>query len=110
MRLGKACVQAARACEEIQSDYRLFEQSTEKEAIMESWKADCINKRITVYVDNEQELINFENLAKELNWFYSSAIDIGLTEFKNQRTYTCLVIGPDLTETLQPYFSNLKLA
>ena len=106
MRLGKAAVQAARACDAIMCDYRQGPSDPE----VETWLYDGINKRITLYIESEEMLKYFMNLAEIRKWRYAVATDIGLTEFKGVSTLTCVVIGPHDIATLSPYFDNLKLA
>lgn len=109
MRLGKAAVQLTRACEALLDDFR-YSADDSKNEIMHSWRCDGINKRICVYVDDLPSLEALETLAKQQGWLHYGVIDRGLTEFNGVPTYTALVVGPDLSENLIPYFKHLKLA
>lgn len=65
--------------------------------------------KICVSVDSEQELLELYNKAKEMNIPCALITDAGLTEFNGIPTNTCIAIGPDFPEKIDPITSHLKL-
>ena len=49
------------------------------------------------------------NKAKDAGLNVCEIIDNGLTEFHGVKTKTCLAIGPDLSDKIDPITGNLKL-
>jgi PTH2 family peptidyl-tRNA hydrolase len=86
-------------------DKKVSDLLTEEE---ESW----INgnfKKVVVYVENENELLELFDSAKQSGLTVSLITDAGLTEFHGQPTNTCLCIGPHLNEKIDPLTKDLKL-
>ena len=70
----------------------------------------CSNfKKICVYVNSENELLEIYNKAVAMNLPCSLIQDSGLTEFNGIPTYTALSIGPEFEEILDPYTKHLPL-
>lgn len=65
--------------------------------------------KIAVGVSSEEELQAVYNQAKEAGLIAEIIIDSGLTVFKGIPTMTCIAIGPDTHENLQPVTGELKL-
>jgi PTH2 family peptidyl-tRNA hydrolase len=68
-----------------------------------------LNKKITLQVNSEDELKHYHEMALEAGLESHLVIDAGITEFKNVPTLTCLAIGPDTEERIDPLTSKLKL-
>jgi PTH2 family peptidyl-tRNA hydrolase len=65
--------------------------------------------KICVSVNSEQELLDIYNKALESNINVKLIQDNGLTEFGGVKTYTCLALGPDYPEVLDPLTKHLPL-
>ena len=65
--------------------------------------------KICVSVNSEQELLDIYNRALENNINVKLIQDNGLTEFGGVKTYTCLALGPDYPEVLDPLTKHLPL-
>lgn len=65
--------------------------------------------KICVSVDNEQELLDIYQKALDNGVNVKLIKDAGLTEFGGVPTYTCLALGPDYPEKLDPISGHLKL-
>lgn len=66
-------------------------------------------RKICVYVESENELINIFIKAKNKNLICSIIKDNGLTEFKGIPTFTSVAIGPDFSEKIDEITGNLPL-
>ncbi len=64
-------------------------------------------KKIVLQIEDEMLLLDLYNKVKEITRT-SIITDIGLTEFK-EPTITCIAIGPDYNDKLDPYINHLKL-
>lgn len=60
-------------------------------------------------VESEEELLDIEKRAKEAGVEVHLITDSGRTEFHGVPTSTCLALGPDYSERLDPISGNLKL-
>lgn len=65
--------------------------------------------KIAVGVSSEEELIAVYDAAKAAGLIAEKIVDSGLTVFKGTPTLTCIGIGPDTHENLQPITGELKL-
>ena len=66
-------------------------------------------KKICVYVNSEEELLQIYNTAKE-NGLVSSLIkDAGLTEFNGIATLTAVAVGPDREDRIDAVTKHLPL-
>lgn len=72
------------------------------------WMESSFTK-ITVSVDSEDELIDIYNKAKDAGLTVHLITDSGLTEFHGIPTKTCLAIGPNFSEKIDPITGHLKL-
>jgi peptidyl-tRNA hydrolase, PTH2 family len=79
----------------------------EKPAVRE-WLEGRFTK-ICVSVDSEQELLEIYNKAIEHKVNVKLIKDAGLTEFNGIPTLTCLALGPDYPENIDPITKHLKL-
>ena len=64
--------------------------------------------KIVVGVNSLEELLELERKAKESKIPCALITDLGKTEFK-EPTITCLAIGPDESEKIDPITGSLKL-
>ena len=70
----------------------------------------CSNfKKICVYVNSENELLEIYNKAVAMNLPCSLIQDSGLTEFNGIKTYTSVAIGPALNKDFIDLADNLPL-
>lgn len=70
---------------------------------------DGLFTKITLQVASEVELLDIYQKAKEAQLTVHLIQDAGLTEFKGVPTYTCLAIGPDEAENIDPITKHLEL-
>lgn len=68
-----------------------------------------MNKKICVYVESEEQLINLFNKAKELALPCYLVTDAGLTEFNGVPTKTCIAIGPHWSDEIDKVTAGLPL-
>lgn len=66
-------------------------------------------KKICVYVNSEQELLEIHQKAKEANMVTSLIQDAGLTEFGGVKTYTAVAVGPDQEDRIDAICKHLPL-
>lgn len=66
-------------------------------------------KKICVYVNSEEELLELERKAiyERINCYLVT--DNGLTEFDGVKTKTCLALGPDFSEEIDKITKHLPL-
>lgn len=65
--------------------------------------------KIAVGVNSEEELLALHKNALDNGLISELITDAGLTVFDGVPTNTCIAIGPDTHENLQPITGNLKL-
>jgi len=65
--------------------------------------------KICVRVESEEELLTIYQQAKDAMIEVNLITDAGHTEFDGVPTMTCLAIGPDYAEKIDPITGNLKL-
>jgi peptidyl-tRNA hydrolase, PTH2 family len=66
-------------------------------------------RKITVKVNSEQELMAVYQKAREAGLAVHLVTDRGLTEFGGVPTRTCLAIGPDYDDLVDPVTADLEL-
>jgi PTH2 family peptidyl-tRNA hydrolase len=76
--------------------------------VEQDWLANGTTK-ICLQVDTEDELMEIYQKALDADLKVHLVIDEGVTEFKNVHTKTCLAIGPNLVEDINPITEGLKL-
>lgn len=113
MRRGKEVAQGSHASMGAILNYAFptFGNSIEielKNTAIKEWIFGRFTK-ICVYVNSEEELMEIYNSAKNANLNVSLIQDAGLTEFGGIPTYTCLAIGPDYPENIDPITGHLPL-
>lgn len=116
MRKGKMIAQGAHASMKIFFDRMLKNKEindvhkyslylTEE---MNKWKEGSF-KKICLYVNSEDELMDIYAKASKANLPVALIIDSGLTEFKGNPTRTCLAIGPDDSDLIDSITGHLQL-
>jgi PTH2 family peptidyl-tRNA hydrolase len=75
---------------------------------VKEWLSGLFTK-IAVGVNSEEELLEVYNKAREAGLIAELITDSGLTVFNGVPTNTCIAVGPDTHENLQPITGNLKL-
>lgn len=65
--------------------------------------------KVTLQVSSEQELLEVYHSALNAGLEAILITDAGLTEFDGVPTNTCLAIGPDYCDAIDPVTSKLKL-
>lgn len=101
MRKGKMIAQGAHASVKA-TVYNL------RNSKISEWLAESFTK-IVVSVNSEEELIKIKNKAIKANIICEEIIDNGNTEFGGVKTRTCIAVGPDTNENLDPITGDLKL-
>lgn len=66
-------------------------------------------KKICVYVNTEQELIDIHEKAKTAGLVTSLIVDAGLTEFNGVATKTAVAVGPDREDRVDTICKHLPL-
>ena len=66
-------------------------------------------KKICVGIDSEQALNDLYDQVKAAGIPAAKIVDSGLTEFGGEKTLTCIAIGPDYPEKIDPFTKELKL-
>lgn len=121
MRKGKIAAQASHACVsaviktslkdkecypfELNQDGMLM---MEGYSILAQWMRDSF-KKVCVYVNSEEELLEVYNKGLENGFIVSLVRDSGLTEFHNVPTYTCLAFEPLPANLIDKITGNLPL-
>jgi PTH2 family peptidyl-tRNA hydrolase len=67
------------------------------------------NRKVTVKVSSEEELLTVYEQALDAGLVVHLITDGGLTEFAGVPTRTCLAIGPDYDERINPVTARLEL-
>lgn len=120
MRKGKMIAQGAHASMKVLLDRKISNQKPgkkypglliidlETEEIAE-WIYGTVFKKIVCKIASEEELLGLADKAKEKDIPYSIIVDAGLTEFHGEKTLTCVAIGPDTSEKIDPITGHLIL-
>ena len=66
-------------------------------------------KKICVYVNTEQELLDIHETAKAAGLITSLIVDAGLTEFSGVPTKTAVAVGPDREDKIDAICKHLPL-
>jgi len=66
-------------------------------------------KKVAVYVNSEEELLELYQKAKDADIICALITDSGRTEFGGVATNTCIAIGPDWPDKIDPITGHLKL-
>lgn len=118
MRKGKIAAQASHASlgailnygkhlPEVEGKYESVNISLRHQPLSE-WLNGRFTK-VCLYVNSEQELLDIYNKAMYNKVNVKLIKDAGLTEFNGVPTLTCLALGPDYPEVIDPITGHLKL-
>jgi peptidyl-tRNA hydrolase, PTH2 family len=66
-------------------------------------------RKVTLQVNSEEELLAIYNRAEATGLQVHLITDSGLTVFHGQPTITCLAIGPDYDDKIDPVTSELRM-
>jgi PTH2 family peptidyl-tRNA hydrolase len=114
MRKGKIAAQVAHASMKVLLD-RQITLVNKSELVLEltpemySWLFEEAFTKICVSVNSEQELLDLQAKANELNVPNALIVDSGKTEFNGVPTVTCLAIGPHKEEVIDSITGGLPL-
>lgn len=118
MRKGKIAAQASHASigaifnygkyqPEVEGKYASFNISLQYNPLND-WLNGQFTK-VCVYVNSEQELLDIYEKAMYNTVNVKLITDLGLTEFDGVPTLTCLAIGPDYSDVIDPITGHLPL-
>lgn len=107
-RRGKEIAQGCHACIKF-----LIERPTQRTVAEDHWFAHN-QKTVCVVVNSEQELMDIYEQCKNASVMCHLQLDAGKTEFRDDDgnpvpTYTCLAIGPEYSEKIDPITGTMKL-
>jgi len=119
MRLGKCCAQSSHAAMKFLTNHfhyvgakflpiNLLICAFKLTKAEWQWFKGSFTK-IVVGVDNEKELLQLVDEAKNRGIAANTIVDAGLTEFHGTPTLTCAAFGPDFPEKLDLLTGHLKL-
>lgn len=112
MRRGKEIAQGSHASIAFLSNIVRRSLSSGLFPVLSLAEGEWIDTRFTkicLQVESESELLDIQKKALEANLVVHLITDAGLTEFDGIPTNTCLAIGPDYSEKIDPVTSHLKL-
>jgi len=112
MRRGKEIAQGAHASIAFLSNIVRRSLVSAQLPVLSMAEMEWINTKFTkicLTVESEQELLDIQKKALEANLVVHLITDAGLTEFDGIPTNTCLAIGPDYSEKIDPVTGHLKL-
>jgi len=73
------------------------------------WRANRQGSLQCLQQNSEQELFDLQKQADEAGIVNALILDNGATEFHGKKTFTCLAIGPDISEKIDIITKDLKL-
>lgn len=79
-----------------------------EECVANDWLEGAFTK-VCVSVDSEKELIDIYEKAKDYAIPVALIQDAGITEFNGVPTYTCIAVGPWISEEIDEVTAHLKL-
>ncbi len=82
--------------------------TSEQVKAIQDWMSSSFTK-VCLRVDSEEELLEIHRKALEAGLISNVVVDSGKTEFHGVPTTTCLAIGPDYSDNIDPVTSHLKL-
>ncbi len=115
MRRGKEIAQGAHAASAWLAELVIHQMATDGAArpvplseAQRTWLSTSFRK-VTVKVTSEDELMAVYDKAREAGLLVNLITDRGLTEFGGVPTRTCLAIGPDYDDLIDPITGDLDL-
>lgn len=107
MRRGKEIAQGAHAAMAFLT--RRLGDGTGFPTVAQSEWLESSFKKVTLQVDSERELMEIAAAARKAGVECHVITDSGATEFGGVPTKTCLALGPDYDECIDPITGHLKL-
>ena len=108
MRKGKMIAQGAHASIAFLTR-RIQRQKTPKFSKPEQEWLETSFAKVCVRANSEEELLDILQRAKDAMLEVHMVTDSGKTEFHGEPTNTCLAIGPDYSEKIDPITGDLTL-
>lgn len=113
MRRGKQCSQTAHAAMKVFFDKGEWaDESTfvirNIPPAMREWMIGAFTK-VVVGTNSEDSIYQLAEKARELYLPHAVIIDNGFTEFHGNKTTTCIAIGPDDGDKIDPITGDLEL-
>ncbi len=110
MRKGKIAAQAGHACVEavLKALAKEEDQTGDRESDLSIWLSTG-EKKICVYVDGEERLLEIGEQLKSRGVDCALIQDAGHTEFHGEATLTCLATVPASSRVLDPVTGQLPL-
>jgi PTH2 family peptidyl-tRNA hydrolase len=105
MRRGKEIAQGAHAS---MAFFLAGFRISEADEAIQNWIKNS-NSKICLQVNSEQELLDIETQAMASGVECHIITDLGKTEFDGVATKTCLALGPDWSDKIDPITSSLRL-
>lgn len=109
MRKGKMIAQAAHACLGLILDAQRQNKVSEPMKLWMDPESGYSFKKIVVYVNSEQELLDLAHQARANDLPFKIIMDSGQTEFHGVPTITCMAIGPAYSDEIDPITGELPL-
>jgi PTH2 family peptidyl-tRNA hydrolase len=104
MRRGKEITQGSHVSKKF-----LLERPTARTVAEEHWLETCNQKTVCCRVSSEQELNDLYDMAIKAGIQAHKQIDAGKTEFNGVPTLTCIAIGPEYEDIINPITGQLEL-
>ena len=113
MRKGKIAAQAGHACVSVvlaamERNGSAGATAEEARDALSAWLTDG-QKKVCVYVDGEEALLEVHRALEERGILSVLIQDAGHTEFHGEPTLTCLATEPETNERLDPVTGTLPL-
>lgn len=108
MRKGKMCAQAGHASLMFVRDYLLKGRKIDEDSIVGQWLFRS-QAKIVVGCDDEKQLNDLVQKARNQGLMVHVVTDAGNTEFHGEPTVTCAALGPARKDQLDKITGDLKL-
>ncbi len=117
MRKGKMCAQSSHASMKVfldnmeifpDGDNTYYAKIDNITSEMKEWLTESFTK-VVVSVNSEEEIYELADKATKANIPHAVIIDNGFTEFRGNKTTTCIAIGPDDSDKIDELTGGLSL-
>ena len=122
MRKGKMIAQCCHAAMKVFFDRMIFTEQLSHDATkkievakigpitpeMKKWMVGAFTK-VVVSVNSEEEIYDLAKRATDLDILHAVIIDSGFTEFRGNKTTTCIALGPDKSKKIDELTRDLPL-
>jgi PTH2 family peptidyl-tRNA hydrolase len=109
VRKGKEFAQLSHAVMAFIRAHSDFKNNTSSYTDVQKFWLENHFPKIVLQIDSEQEMLELYQKVKDAGIEVYLITDSGLTEFHGVPTKTCLAIGPDYAEKIDPFTKHLKL-